>query len=185
MRLLRLYYHITINRKHVLDNKWNIPDIAEEDMEEAKIKILEELRLSFWRYLTRLMTRMTCSVSEAEAEEVERRTRGQADNSVWREQRARRLTASNFGRVGKMRSDTSSHTTVLSLLYPHSLSHLPAIKHGRESEAVALAQLEEILREGEGGEVTACGLFVDSDTGYLAASPDGVIDDQVRAEEEV
>ena len=56
MRLLRLYYHITINRKHVLDNKWNIPDIAEEDMEEAKIKILEELRLSFWRYLTGLMT---------------------------------------------------------------------------------------------------------------------------------
>ena len=153
-------------------------------MEEAKIKILEELRLSFWRYLTRL-TRMTFSVSEAEAEEVERKTRGQANNSVWRDHRARRLTASNFGRVGKMRSVTSPHNIVLSILYPDPLSNLPAIKHGRESEALALAQLEEILRSGEGGEVKACGLFVDSDTGYLAASPDGVIDDQVRAAEAV
>ena len=57
----------------------------------------------------------------------------------------------------------------------------------RDDQAKALAQLGEILREGQGdgaGEVTACGLFVDSTTGYLAASPDGVIDDQVTDREE-
>ena len=34
----------TCFREHFLDNKWNIPDISEEEMEEGKTKILEELR---------------------------------------------------------------------------------------------------------------------------------------------
>ena len=35
---------IITSRKHVLDNKWNIPDLDEEQMEQGKIKTLEELR---------------------------------------------------------------------------------------------------------------------------------------------
>ena len=113
-----------------------------------------------------------CSLSEAEADEVEERTRGQSDNTDWRTERSRRLTASNFGRVAKLRATTSRHNTVLSILYPDDISSLPAIQHGRQSEQRALAQLGDLV-----GSVRPCGLFVDINTGYLAASPDGVLDD--------
>ena len=87
-----------------------------------------------------------------------------------------------------MRATTSPHNTVISVLYPDDISRFPAIIHGRQNEARALAQLGEILREGRGDgalEVSACGLFVDCTTGYLAASPDGVIDHQVTDREEI
>ena len=117
---------------------------------------------------------LLCSLSEAEADEVERRTRGQSDNTDWRTERSRRLTASNFGRVAKLRATTSRHNTVLSILYQDDISSLPAIKHGRESEERALSQVGEVV-----GPVRRSGLFVDTNTGYLAASPDGVLDDEV------
>ena len=105
---------------------------------------------------------------------MERRTRGQSDNTDWRTERSRRLTASNFGRVAKLRAATSRHNTVLSLIYPDDISSLPAIRHGRESEERALSQVGEVV-----GPVRRSGLFVDTNTGYLAASPDGVLDDEV------
>ena len=108
-------------------------------------------------------------------------TRGQAGNQDWRTHRARRLTASNFGRVAKLKASTSRHNTVLSILYPDDISDLPAVKHGRESEVKALAQLGDILNR-EGQTVTSCGLFVDSNSGFLAASPDGVLDSQTLVE---
>ena len=106
---------------------------------------------------------------------MEERTRGQSDNTDWRTERSRRLTASNFGRVAKLRSSTSCHNTVLSLLYPDDISSLPAIQHGRQSEERALAQLEDLV----GRTVRPCGLFVDTKTGYLAASPDGLLGHEV------
>ena len=105
---------------------------------------------------------------------MEERTRGQSESPDWRRERARRLTASNFGRVAKLRAATSRHNTVLSLIYPDDISSLPAIKHGRESEERALSQVGEVV-----GPVRRSGLFVDTNTGYLAASPDGVLDDEV------
>ena len=103
------------------------------------------------------------------------RMQGQSENTDWRKERSRRLTASNFGRVAKLRATTSRHNTVLSILYPDDISSLPAIQHGRQSEQSALAQLGDLV-----GTVMPCGLFVDIETGYLAASPDGVLDDEVR-----
>ena len=41
--------------------------------------------------------------------------------------------------------------------------------------------LNKILAK-EDKEVKACGLFVDKETGYLAASPDGVVDDMTIVE---
>ena len=87
---------------------------------------------------------------------MEERTRGQSDNTDWRTERSRRLTASNFGRVAKLRSSSSCHNTVLSLLYPDDISSLPAIQHGTQSEQRALAQLGSLV-----GDVRPCGLFVE------------------------
>ena len=115
-------------------------------------------------------------VSRAEQEQIETMTRGQSSNDQWRLRRVNRLTASNFGRVVKMRSSTSPHNTVISLLYPDNIDHLPAVVHGKKNEAKALDCLNKILASQK-KKVESCGLFIDVDTGYLAASPDGVVDD--------
>ena len=61
------------------------------------------------------------------------------------------------------------------ILFPANISHKEAVNYGNENEPVARAQLEGEL----GQAVQSCGLFVDTKTGYLAASPDSIIDDEV------
>jgi hypothetical protein len=52
-----------------------------------------------------------------EIEEVERRTVGQQNNNEWQKYRKSRLTASNFGKVCKLRASTSRANTVKNILY--------------------------------------------------------------------
>lgn len=114
--------------------------------------------------------------------EVEKQTRGQAENKHWHSARKNLLTASNFGRVSRMRTTTSCSATVRSILYP-SASTTSAMVYGRMNEPKAIAGLQEKLAE-DGIEVTIrpCGLFIDRHLEYLAASPDGVIDDTTIVE---
>ena len=81
-----------------------------------------------------------------------------------------------------MRPSTECHNTVVSILYPDNIDHLPAIKYGKEQEAAAVKTLNEILAQDSLGAVSSCGLFVDTETGFLAASPDGVIDEDTLVE---
>ena len=89
-------------------------------------------------------------------------------------ERRERLTASNFGKVVKMRPTTSCHNTVVSILYPDSLDRIEAIRYGKEHEADAIEALNKILAKTD-LHVEECGLFVDTDTGYLAGTPDGTV----------
>lgn len=52
-----------------------------------------------------------------EIEEVERNTVGQQDNTEWHKYRKSRLTASNFGKVCKLKAVTSRANTVKYILY--------------------------------------------------------------------
>ena len=122
------------------------------------------------------------SVSTEEQERIEKATRGQSTNDNWRKYRTNRLTASNFGRVFKMRPSTECHNTVVSILYPDNIDHLPAIKYGKEQEEAAVETLNQILAQNSQRKVSSCGLFVDTETGFLAASPDGVIDEDTLVE---
>jgi predicted phage-related endonuclease len=104
-------------------------------------------------------------VTEREAADLEITTRGQYKSPSWREERSKRLTASNFGSIMKMREKTSVKSRVFSILYGHAGG--PAIKHGRKYEETALKDFEEQTKKS----VRECGLFVDVDHPYLAASP--------------
>ena len=115
-----------------------------------------------------------CSVNRTEAEELEKKTRGQSESADWKTERSRRLTASKFAAVFKHQSDTSRHNTVQAILNPRDISKVKAVKHGRESEPLARAMLQSLPGVGK---VRECGLFVDTRSGYLAASPDGVLED--------
>jgi hypothetical protein len=107
-----------------------------------------------------------------EREAIERATLQQAESERWMLMRRKLLTASNFGRVCKMRPTTHSANTVKSLVYPRDLQ-LPALQYGRENEPKARRQIEATF----GVKVDKCGLFIDSETAYFAATPDGLIDD--------
>ena len=74
-----------------------------------------------------------------------------------------------------MRSAASCRSSVISILYPErSDHHEERVRYAKDHEEFALAELNNILAES-GEEVEQCGLFVDTDKCFLAASPDGLV----------
>ena len=146
---------------HILEGRGAEPDLGEEEQEAGRQAVLASL---------------ACTPARAAA--IEEETRGQAENMEWKVQRSKRLTASNFGRVGKMRRSTSCQSTVTGLLYPASLADLTALEWGRQNEPAALVQLARLLNT----EIRPCGLFVEAGRGLLAASPDGLVGEDAVVE---
>lgn len=104
-------------------------------------------------------------------EHIQKVTVGQAENDQWFEQRKNRLTASNFGAVCKRRSTTKYTSIIQKILYNDEV-HTFAIQHGKINEPEAIRKYEEQTSS----KVSPCGLFVDKEYGFLAASPDGIVD---------
>ncbi|KAL4100822.1 hypothetical protein QTP88_020851 [Uroleucon formosanum] len=96
---------------------------------------------------------------------VEETTRDQAESENWRAERMIRLTASNFGRVCKMRRNTSCKNMVHSILYLTFTSK--SVQYGRDMEDEAKTKFEEKF----GYKIKKCGLLIDTLIPYLAASP--------------
>lgn len=98
-------------------------------------------------------------------------TRKQSDSEVWYQERKIRLTASSFGTICKMRCTTSCKNSVYNKLYG-TMVRTKAIQHGKDMEIIARKKTENIMRFS----VKTCGLFIDSEFPYLAASPGIVLD---------
>lgn len=105
-------------------------------------------------------------LSNVNRTELERITRKQAHSQDWLNERKKRLTASNFGEVCRMRSDTSCRKKVYGMLYkPHTSTK--EMVYGIEMEPHARIKFEKL----SGRSVQLCGLFSDIEFPYLAASP--------------
>ncbi|CAK1589570.1 unnamed protein product [Parnassius mnemosyne] len=119
----------------------------------------------------------TLKKSEEERTRIERQTILQSESSEWLELRRSLLTASNFGKVIKMRPDTSCANIVKQLLYKININAAP-MQHGREYEKKALQQLST----QEALDIRPCGLYIDPEIPYLGATPDGIIDEETIVE---
>ncbi|KAL4112571.1 hypothetical protein QTP88_016326 [Uroleucon formosanum] len=80
--------------------------IAREEMEEQKLLFLSRLRLS-----------------QDDIIQLERRTIEQSQCEEWKKERSYRLTASNFGKVCKLRKSTNRKNTIISILYKSDYFH--------------------------------------------------------------
>ncbi|XP_077299493.1 uncharacterized protein LOC143920488 [Arctopsyche grandis] len=129
------------------------PDMADEVFQKKKEEFLRDLNLS-----------------QSKKNELERSTVDQSDNRLWAVERRKRLTASNFGKICKLRPKTSARGVLKSLLYPVFKGNI-ATNYGKESESEA----KNKFKEKTGLEVSPCGLFIDENKRFLAASPDGLI----------
>ena len=118
------------------------------------------------------------NVTTEEAENIEQFTREQSGSYKWKEERHWRLTASRFGEICRATERRDMSSLAKSILNPPDLSRLPAVSYGKAQEANAIKKFMEVTKL----EVTKCGLFVDIDHGFLAATPDGIIDEDTLLE---
>lgn len=108
-------------------------------------------------------------ISVIDKKKLEFDTRGQANDNKWFIERRNRLTASNFGKVCKMRPSTSCKNIVHYILY--SNPQTIAMEYGKLSEESALKNLEDQIQK----PIQKCGLFIDEHIPYLAATPGKII----------
>ena len=117
-------------------------------------------------------------ISRKDAQYIEEHTTGQADDSLWHQQRRLRLTASNFGKIAKRRQTTPVANIVKSLLYGKQFT-TEATRWGLSHEEEAKKCYVEYLRvEGHPNvTVKSSGLVIDTEEPSLACSPDGLVKD--------
>ena len=152
---------------------YSLPDIANDALEKVSDNTTDE-KMSY--FLQSLPT------TPRNANEMERRTRGQSDNDLWITARQGRLTASNHHAIfTKMNSVTRSAikpstTPLVSKNFKggENLSQVEAVSCGRDHESVAMKafHVAEAIKHRD-YQLQNCGLYIDHKKSYIAASPDG------------
>lgn len=120
------------------------------------------------------------SVTDAEADSLEKSIRLQYKSDLWHRARAGRITASNIHRVVATSITSPARSTVMNVCYPQKNrqgDHVPeAIKWGREQEDTArvsyirhseLRHRDMILKE--------CGFVINPSFPELSATPDALV----------
>lgn len=80
--------------------------LSRDEFEEQKLNLLSRLKLD-----------------QNDINQLERRTTKQSQCEEWMKERFYRLTASNFGKVCKMRKSTNRKNAVISILYGKQYFH--------------------------------------------------------------
>lgn len=128
-------------------------------------KVAYTLREECYRFLESL------DLSPHKKQIIQEKTITQRESERWIEERKKRITASNFGKICKARSEAAKIKLAKDLINIGDLSHLPAIQHGVLNEDNAIRLYEEKTNVN----VVRSGLKIHKDIGYLAGSPDGLI----------
>ena len=96
----------------------------------------------------------------------------QRQSKLWMAEKLKRLTTSAFDHVCKLRATTAREKTVRATLFPRFCQN-KAMKYGQTMERIAL----EAFKEKTSHKIFPAGLYVDEEIPFLAASPDGTLED--------
>ncbi|CAG4936763.1 unnamed protein product [Parnassius apollo] len=113
---------------------------------------------------------LSITLNNDEIEELEKKTKAQSNSDLWIVERKKRITASLFGQICKMKDSTPCTATLKNMLYS-TFTGNDATRYGTAHETTAIADLEIKIKQ----KVTPCGLFICMDKPYLGASPDGLL----------
>ena len=136
------------------------------------------------QYLKELMDKFYDTQVKADEQKVEEvqvltRNQGSDENSahVWLAERRKRITASAVGRIAKRRPKTKVANAVKQHLYT-SFRGCAATRWGNLQEPRARSKyIQSILRESPNLRVHSSGPVVSTKHSWLAASPDGLVND--------
>uniref|UniRef100_A0A2S2NPH1 YqaJ viral recombinase domain-containing protein n=1 Tax=Schizaphis graminum TaxID=13262 RepID=A0A2S2NPH1_SCHGA len=109
-------------------------------------------------------------LTENEILYLDDKTKTQHQCDQWHLERKKRLTASLFGRLCKLRESTSRVKIANEILHKPFKGNA-ATRYGIEHEMIAIKQLENKINK----KIVPSGLMVDLNQPFLAASPDGLI----------
>jgi hypothetical protein len=116
-------------------------------------------------------------ISTEQVTQVETRTRGQANNKLWKDIRLKHITASNVGKICKSTDRRDMIALTHDLITPKNISSKP-LKYGRLYEPVAVVKYEKAYNVS----TVECGLFISQTNPILAASPDRLLGDDTVIE---
>jgi hypothetical protein len=108
--------------------------------------------------------------SVEEIAQLEKLTVDQSSSQMWKSERSKRITASRFGKICKLKKTTNRNKVVHDMLFSTFIGNR-CTRYGIEKEPIAI----EEFREKYDKCIDPCGLFVDEVDPYLGASLDGVI----------
>lgn len=155
-----------------------VPEIAESAKMECA-DITDEANL-----LCTFMDRLT--FSSRQLDELEKATKGQSTNRMWKKQRTGRITASNFHEVhtkvksiiaskGSIKPQTTPLLVKLTQLDSSELDQIDAIKWGRENEKKAREDFfKSVGVQHKQPKLSMCGLRAIDCAPFLAASSDNI-----------
>ena len=86
------------------------------------------------------------AITEEKAKRIERQTRNQADDDIWKSERRRRITASVVSSVAKMKVSTKRSKKVAALLYSSFRGNV-ATCYGLTMEAESILQYTAYQRQ--------------------------------------
>ena len=114
-------------------------------------------------------------MAEAHRKRIEEGTRDQASSWTWRKCRRFRLTASNCHRTITFTGRTSGNNVVKSIVNPQEFQNAATL-FGKENEQRAIDRYKvQMCATGVHVEVQPCCLFIQTEKGYLAATPDDIV----------
>ena len=125
----------------------------------------EEVKQSFQNTFDKL------SVTDQDAVDIEKLTRGQNKNKQWYEARSQRITASNFGCIAKMKDNTKPDTILKDVMGYRTFDN-KYCAWGRSHEPAARRMYSNNRKNVK---VQQCGLIVNPKFPHLGASPDGLL----------
>ena len=118
------------------------------------------------------------NISSKEINQIEKETKEQSNSKIWKEERKKRLTSSNFGYVVRRNPKIKVAPLVKNILHSEFKGN-KFTQLGLEKEAVTITEyVSQKKEQNENVKVEKMGLIVSQESPFLAASPDGKVIEQ-------